>query len=115
MNGLSYEETIELEKNIKIKNEADAVFADFMRSFTLNVSSYNSKRGMFEIWNDSNNAAYIELKDGVFYYRARFLHESYDVTIKPSSLFEYIKGEYRGYGHFKSAVESAKKKSKEAK
>lgn len=111
MNDLSYEETVELEKNIKFKNEANQVYQDFLNHFKLNIKDYKSEYGMFEIWSDSNNASYIDLKDGVFYYRARYLHESYDVTINPGYLFGYIKNKYRGYEHFKSDVLARKKQS----
>lgn len=53
MEDLTYEQTVELEKNVKIKNEADQVYRDFINHYTLKVSEFEN--GEFEDWNDSNN------------------------------------------------------------
>lgn len=105
---LTYEQTIQLEKNIGIKNKANELYSDFIKYFTLNVSDYDESTGMFRVWSDSHNATFIEIKEKVFHYRARFLHESYDVIISPSHLFEYIKDQYRGVEHFESLVKVRK-------
>lgn len=110
---MNYEQTIELENNIKIKNQADQLYKDFKRYFTLNVGSF--KNGRFTVWADSHNAAYIALEKNTFVFMCRFLHESYDVRINPSSLFTYIKEDYRGIGHFRSAVSRAKQRYEEQK
>lgn len=106
INELTYEQTIELEKNVKIKNEAQELYRDFVSNWKLNVRSFND--GQFEDWNDTHNRCFITIKENVFTYHCRFLHESYDVIVTPSHLFSYIKNEYRGLAHFKSAVQMHK-------
>ena len=108
MDDLTYEQTIELEKNVKIKNEADQLYRDFVNNFTLDVCSF--KNGEFTVWSDSNNRTFITINNNVFTYHCRFLHESYDVTITPSSLFLDIKRKYRGIDHFISSVRYFDKK-----
>lgn len=103
---MTYEETIELEENIKIKNQANEIYKLFLKNVRLDVGKYKGN-GLFLHWSDEHNATYFKVGDNGFTYQCRFLHESYNVEINPSSLFRYIKEKYRGYDHFKSMVESA--------
>lgn len=101
---MDYEETKKLEQNIKIKNEVDEVYQKFLDNISLKVKNY--KDGRFIHWQDSHNAIYFALIDGEFVFQCRFLHEKYNVIINKKHLFKYIKEDYRGYGHFKVAVNS---------
>lgn len=97
VNDLTYEQTIELEQNVKIKNQADELYKTFLKKCSLHVSKF--KDGKFELWSDQHNAAYLKVSDDGFVWQGRFLHESYDVPIKPGSFFTLIKQKYRGMDH----------------
>jgi hypothetical protein len=99
---MDYNETKELEKNIKIKNEAEDVYKKFLNNIKLEAKNYSEGRFLF--WSDSHNATYFAIKDGHFIFQCRFLHETYNVTVTKEALFGYIKNNYRGYDHFKTAV-----------
>lgn len=109
---LTLEMTSELEKAIAIKKEVEQICADFKKYFKLNAGTWENKR--FTVWSDSNNATYIAFdqhNDLVF--QCRFLHETYDVIIRPSNLFNYIRDSYRGMEHFKSAISMMKRRADE--
>lgn len=95
---LTYEKTIELEENIKIKNQADKIYADFLKNIKLEPKNYKGN-GRFLYWSDQYNQTYISLVDDKFVLQCRFLHESYDVEITPSSIFNALKNKYRGADH----------------
>lgn len=103
MNELSYEQVIELEQNIKLKNKADEIYEKFKRNIKLDVSKYSGE-GRFIIASDSHNTTYIRLKNDEFVLECRFLHETYDVTITPQCIFNALKVNYRGVGHLESYV-----------
>jgi hypothetical protein len=103
METLNYEATIELEANIKIKNQAETIYQDFLNNVKLDVKKYK-KNGAFEHWSDSHNATYFYIKDEKFYYECKFLHEHYVVEVTPSGIFDAIKKSYRGVSHLESAV-----------
>lgn len=100
---MTYEETKELEANIKIKNEAEETYNKFFNNIKLDPKAYKGE-GRFVFWKDEHNAIYIRLKDDYFIFECRFLHESYNVIVTPDNLFWCIKNNYRGYEHLKSAV-----------
>ncbi len=97
---MDYKETVELEKNIEIKNKADFLYKEFHSKVCLNVKDY--KDGRFKFWSDCHNASYIKIIDNTFVVQYRFLHESYDVPIDKGSLFELIKNKYRGIEHLEA-------------
>lgn len=103
MGSLSYEQTIELELNIKIKNEADIIYQKFLKNVKLNPKNYK-ENGKFLFWSDEHNATYFTIKNDNFYFECRFLHETYDVLVTPSGIFDALKKEYRGVNHLSSAV-----------
>lgn len=105
---MNYQETIELEKNIKIKNEAEKIYKDFMNNVTLSVSKF--KDGKFKTWSDSHNATYIKIVDNTFVFVCDFLHENYSVKITPECLFGYVKNKYRGLEHLKAEINGYKEK-----
>ena len=102
---MTYEETIELEKNIIIKNDADALYSKFKRFVKLDAGKFDFNNGRFTVDKDSNNATYLKVGEDAFIYQCRFLHETYNCTITPSALFSYIKSKYQGMGHFRAWVE----------
>ena len=102
---MDYNETIELEKNIKLKNKADKIYSDFMENVTLKTKSY-CKNGRFIVWRDSHNTKYIRLENDVFYFECRFLHESYDMEITPPSIFNHLKNDYRGIDHLMAHLQT---------
>jgi len=42
-------------------------------------------------------------------FQCRFLHETYDVEVTPSGIFNALKKEYRGVSHLSSAVREREK------
>lgn len=105
---MTYEETVELEKHVKIKNEADEIFRDFQKHANFKASSYIEKGNRFHIWGDSHNDTYVQITGGEFVYQCRFLNETYDVTITPSAIFGYINNKYKGLGHFEAYIRQLK-------
>lgn len=100
---MTYEETIELEKNVKIKNEADQLYALFKQNVTLNIKDYMGD-GKFKIWSDSHNAKYLVLRGDYIEFLCEFLHENYRMTVSPSAIFNNIKAKNRVVEHFKSII-----------
>lgn len=100
---MTYEQTIELEKNIKIKEEADELYDGFLKKVKLKASQYKGN-GRFLIWSDQHNSSFTTIKDEGFVVEYRFLNNSYDFLVSPSAIFTYIKEEYRGFNHFRSLV-----------
>jgi hypothetical protein len=103
MNDLTYEQTIELEANIKLKNKADEIYEKFKRNIKLEVAKYCGE-GRFIIAADSHNTTYIRLVNDEFVLECRFLHETYDVTITPPRIFTALKAKYRGVEHLEAYV-----------
>jgi hypothetical protein len=103
---MTYEETIELEENIKLKNEANEIYEMFLQNIKLEPKKYKGE-GRFVFSQDSHNTTYITLKNEKFVLECRFLHESYDVEITPASIFSGLKKKYRGVDHLKAYVRSA--------
>jgi len=100
---MTYEETIELEENIKLKNKADEIYKNFLKNIKLDISKYQGD-GKFLHWNDGHNSTYFQLKGDTFLYIAEFLHNSYRITVTPSSIFSCLKSKYRGVEHLESEV-----------
>lgn len=100
---MTYEETIELEQNVKIKNRADDLYSKFNKNIKLEAKGYKGN-GLFLYWSDEHNATYIKVDSSGFTVQYRFLHESYDVPVNPSSLFNLIKKDYTGVKHLEYLV-----------
>ena len=103
---MNYEQTIELEKNIKIKDTAQGMYSNFLKNIELKANDYIGE-GRFKVWSDSHNATFIMVTDSGFKVEFRFLHESYDVEITPQSIFEKIKLNYRGIDHLRTLISRA--------
>jgi predicted acetyltransferase len=100
---LNYEQTIELENNIKLGKEADKIYQDFLDNVVLHPSKY-TKDGKFIFWRDEHNATYFQLKDDGFVFICAFLHEDYQINVNPSAIFVALKNKRRVVDHLKSAV-----------
>lgn len=100
---LTYEQTIELEKNIQLKNKAEEIYTNFLRNVKLNVKSYKG-RGVFMFWSDSHNYIYFTLVKDTFHFQCDFLHESYDVEVTPSGIFHALQNKNRGVEHLEVHV-----------
>lgn len=94
---MTYEETKELEENVKIKKRADEIYNNLIDNIKLSIKDFD--KGKFKIWSDSHNAKYIAIENGEMIYQCRFLHESYNIAINPSSIFKALKEKYRGVEH----------------
>ena len=107
---MNYDETVELEQHVKIKNKAEATYADFLAYIKLSPKEY--KDGRFRCWHDRHNATYFKVIGDVFVFQCRFLHETYNVTVTPSGLFDAIQSGNRGYAHLVSKIHTAKTRKK---
>ena len=108
---MDYEGTIELEKNIIVKNSANQIYADFNAYVTFSAKNYEGD-GIFKQWSDSHNATFFVMRKDHIVFQCRFLHEKYDLIISPSTLFEYIKKDYRGLHHLYQVIAAAKVEAK---
>ena len=95
---MTYLETIELEENIKIKNEADIIYQNFLKNVKLEPKNYKGD-GKFLFKSDEHNQTYFTIINDKFVYQCRFLHETYDVLVTPSGIFDALKEKYRGVEH----------------
>lgn len=100
---MNYEETIELEENVKLKNKAEEIYKKFQKNIKLEVSKYKGD-GKFLHWSDSHNSTYFKVDESKIFYECKFLHESYNVECTPSGIFSCLKRKYRGVEHLESAV-----------
>ncbi len=108
---MNYEETIELENNIQVKNKAKDLYNKFLRNVKLDVGKY--KDGRFCVWSDSHNAEYLKINGSDrFVFQCRFLHESYDLIVHPSYIFNAIKNKHRVIDHFESFVNKSYEKNR---
>lgn len=103
----TYEQTVELEENIKIKNKADKIYSDFQANVKLEVKNYKGE-GRFKHWSDSNNSTSFVLKNDVFTFRDDYLHNTYILDVTPSAIFSALKSKehniQRSVQHLESAV-----------
>lgn len=100
MEKMTYEQTVELERNIKIKNKAKEIVAGFLENVKLNLQT---KKGLrFRTWSDSNNAEYVDISEDGIYWCADYLHQKYYLMIDESSIFDAILREYRGIEYLAS-------------
>lgn len=95
---MDFNETEELEENIKIKNKAIKICEDFLKNVSLRLDKYKGD-GKFEIWSDSHNAKYVIVYDIGLRYVCKFLHEKYSVILKPENIFTAIKNKDRVIDH----------------
>ena len=104
---MNYEETIELEENIKLKNKAEEIYKQFQKNIRLEVSSYKGD-GRFLFWSDEHNQTYFKVEGDKIIFECRFLHEKYDVEVSLSGIFSALKNKYRGLDHLKATVREKK-------
>ena len=100
---MNYEQTVELEDNVKIKNEAESICRDFHKNIKLDCKKYRGG-GEFVLWEDTHNYIYISCGEKYFGFYCRFLHETYDITVSPSSVFSALKGKNRVVEHLQSHI-----------
>lgn len=97
---MTFKETVELEAHIKIKKRAIEIM-DRYKNVTLKAAEYQND-GKFLVWSDSHNAKFFQFKADKVVFQCRFLHESYDVEVSNSGVFNAIKEGNRGLEHFES-------------
>jgi len=106
MQTLTYEQTIELESNIRLKNEAERIYLLFLNNIKLKAKSYKGD-GKFLFWSDEHNAMYFQIRGDKFIFICAFLHENYSVEVTPAGIFDALKKKYRGVEHLSSVVSNA--------
>ena len=95
---MNYSETVELEKNVKIKDQAEKICLDFRKNVTLKISDYQGN-GLFVLWSDSHNKIFVNVEGEHPVFICKFLHEDYTLTVSPDSVFKAIRDGYRGVDH----------------
>jgi len=100
---MNYEETKELEQNVKMRKKADELYNLFMKNIKLTPDMYKGE-GLFLLDYDGHNYTSVVLKNDTFYLQLDFLHENYNLAITPSDIFNYIKEDYKGVGHLEAIV-----------
>lgn len=102
MKKMTYEETVELERNIKIKNKAKEIVREFKKNVSLDLSTKKGNR--FTIWQDQYNATYIEISKEDIIFVCNFLHEKYSIIVDESNIFNGILHCDKVIGHLASAA-----------
>ena len=97
---MTYEETIELEQHIKLKEEAKEIYRNFLQNIKLEPCKYKGN-GRFLHRGDCHNAEYFDMAEDHFIFVGDFLNNFYTVAITEANLFECLKEENRS----KSGVE----------
>jgi hypothetical protein len=100
---MNYEETVELEKNVKLKDEAERICRDFHKNIKLDCAKYRGD-SEFVLWEDSHNHIYVSCGKKYFGFHCRFLHETYDITVSPSAVFSALKSKNRVIEHLRSSA-----------
>ena len=98
---MKYKETLELQENVKIMNEAYDIYNDFMKNISVLLSNYQGNN-KFLLWKDSHNSKYIVVHDKRLEYVCDFLHEQYSIMLTKDKIFDAIKANYRGVEHLKA-------------
>lgn len=106
---MTYEETIELEKNIKLKNKADEIYANFLEHVNLRPKDLQFD-GRFKIWSSGDSHKYIKLEDGIFILQCRFLHQTFDIRITPSDIFASLQNNNKEVGYLEATIDIMKKR-----
>lgn len=100
---MTYEEVKSVDANIKIKNDADIIYQNFLNNVKFEVKNYKGT-GRFLFWDDGNNQTYFKITNDTFYYECDFLHEKYCVEVTPSGIFRALVNDNKGVDHLISAV-----------
>jgi len=85
---MDYQETIELERNIKIKNKAQEIVQGFKKTVKLDLTTKKGNR--FTIWADSHNANYVEIEEEEIIFIGDYLSQNMSIPISYSSIFNAI-------------------------
>lgn len=97
MDNMTYEQTCQLERNIKIKNKAKEIVKGFKEKVVLNLKT---KKGLrFTIRSDSHNATYVEIDEKKIVFICDFLHENYYIIVDKSHVFDCIQRGDRVINH----------------
>jgi len=100
---MTFEQTKELEENIKIKDRAIKICEDFKNNIVLLARNYKGESA-FTIWSDSHNEKYVIAHEKNFEFICAFLHENYAVMITPEAIFNSIKSGSPVIGHLEVIV-----------
>lgn len=91
---LTVQDLKDIEKLQKFRKEAERLYNIVIKSQKVPlIPDYKNK---YTIWNDGNNAEYLELKDGEWIWEARYLHQRYDVPINLEEIYNML---VRAYEH----------------
>lgn len=97
---MTYEQTVELERNVKIKDKAKEIVDGFKKRVTLHLNKRNGLR--FTLWSDSHNATYLDISEDHMRFVCDFLHEKYSIRVDESSVFDGISNGDRVVNHLAS-------------
>lgn len=91
---LTVQDLKDIEKLQEFRKEAARLYNIVIKNQKVSLIPDNQNK--YTIWDDGNNAEYLELKDGKWIWEARYLHQKYDVPINLEEIYNMM---VRAYEH----------------
>ena len=85
LEDLTTDDLKDIEELQKLKKESEDLY---FKALNQKAPLYLDDKNRFKVWSDSNNTEYLELKDGIWYWQARYLNQTYDVPIEKERLYK---------------------------
>lgn len=90
---LTAEDLADIEVLQKLRREAEKLYRVVVNNQKVPLILDNQNR--YKLWDDSNNAEYLALKDGEWIWQARYLHQTYDVPINMEKIYRMMVSGYQ--------------------
>ena len=90
---LTAEDLADIEVLQKFRKEAEKLYRVVVNNQKVPLVLDDMNR--YKLWDDSNNAEYLALKDGEWFWQARYLHQTYDVPINMEKIYKMMVGGYQ--------------------
>ena len=90
---LTAEDLADIEVLQKLRKEAEKLYRAVVNNQRVPLILDDMNR--YKLWDDSNNAEYLTLKDGEWIWQARYLHQSYDVPINKEKIYRIMVSGYQ--------------------
>ena len=91
--SLTAEDLRDIEILQKFRIEAENLYRTVVKNQTVHLVLDDMNR--YKLWDDSNNAEYLALKDGEWIWQARYLHQTYDVPINMEKIYKMMVSGYQ--------------------
>lgn len=90
---LTAEDLADIEVLQRLRREAEKLYRVVVS--TQKVPLILDEQNRYKLWDDSNNAEYLALKDGEWIWQARYLHQTYDVPINMEKIYRMMVSGYQ--------------------